>query len=376
MMDEARARTLLHPLVEGAPLAEGVTLAAIEVVQSDTDVRDDAIHLVLSAELRVVLSPRSERPAAFRTRGLDVTVQRAGDLSPAERRAIDALRQRLVANEDRQPAPAAPPSLGSQQPASRGAQLWLIPGHIGSPLDLSLRALRVLGRTQRLFTEPGTQRRLLDLFEQHGLGRLPEVVELSIDDAALEASLADGAARGLTMALFGVDEGLPGLCDPGWRVLAALPAVTAPVRLRSISSGSALSTALLYRDRPAGELRFLGLLENAGGHSPLWSHLEQARRSLLHTAPTAVCFARGEQVRAVWPRLIRASRRLDGRLSLLCNLSRADERVDRFALSELGGVDLSSLDDLDKVVLQIDFDPPLLERVGDRVRGWTRQRRR
>jgi hypothetical protein len=118
----------------------------------------------------------------------------------------------------------------------------------------------------------------------------------------------------------------------------------------------------------------LGLLENAGGHSPLWGHLRRARRTLLHTAPTLVCFARGAEVRAAWPRLVRATRGLHGRLSLLRNLSRADERVDRFALSELSGVAPTLLDDHDKVVLQVDFAPPLLERVGDRARRWWRDR--
>jgi 16S rRNA C1402 (ribose-2'-O) methylase RsmI len=365
-MDKAWARKLIQPLSEGAPLTAGWSLSAVELHQSDTDQRKDSIHLVLSSELRLVISPRSEQPAAFRTPSLNVTIKGPSDLTPTQRHAINVIRQRLQAND--RPPPTTPPDL-TPEATDVGAHLWLIPGHIGSPLDLTVRALRVLGRTERLFAEPGTRRGLTSLFEQHGLGELPEVVELSIDDAALISALEDGAARGMTMALFGADEGLPGLCDPGWRVLAAIPKTTTPIRIRSISSGSALSTALLYRDRPGAQLRFLGLLVNNDGASPLWSHLDLYSRSILRQLPPALCFARSEQLQACWPRLCKATKRTDGRLTILKNLSCRDESVDRFPFSDLNTIDPATfLKPDDKIVLQLDFGPPLIDRIRDFIK--------
>ena len=48
--------------------------------------------------------------------------------------------------------------------------LWLLPGHLGNPLDLSLRALRVLGTAHRVFVEPGSERVMDALAERYGPG--------------------------------------------------------------------------------------------------------------------------------------------------------------------------------------------------------------
>ena len=101
-----------------------------------------------------------------------------------------------------------------------------------------------------MYIEEGGMGSLERIYDDFCLGPIPEVVNISTERGVMEGSLEAAHAEGKTMALFGNDEHVPGLCDPGWRVLQAEQNIEPNLVIKSISAGSALATALMFLDRP------------------------------------------------------------------------------------------------------------------------------
>jgi 16S rRNA (cytidine1402-2'-O)-methyltransferase len=137
---------------------------------------------------------------------------------------------------------------------------------IGDPADASPRLARELAtadvvaaedtrRLQRLLRALGvtTRGRTVSYFEGNEATRTPELV------AALHAG-----ARVLLVT----DAGMPGVSDPGYRLVAA--AVAAGVRVTAVPGPSAVLTALAVSGLPVDRFCFEGFLPRRGG--------ERARR--------------------------------------------------------------------------------------------------
>ena len=368
MMNRELAYRLLHPLREGDEVAPGVSLIAVEIERNERDFRRDAIRLVLSTKLKLDIRRKienSQQRFAFVTTHFGVIIKHVGPRLPLNRKAVSEIRARLQENDVEPLIDELGPLDQAGQPPLPEVDLWLIPGHIGHIADLGFRALRVLREIDILYIEEGSRHSVEDIYDLFSLGPIPEVVDISTDPGAMEALLEAGHAEGKTMALFGNDEGAPGLCDPGWRVLQAEHNIEPDLVIKSISAGSALSTALMYLDRRESGFTFLGLFRNSGGDVPLFRVLAQCKREPV--GPSLLCFAEGTDLNEEWEALGKAVSGLKGKLTLLMNLSKASECRYQFPLADIPGKPCDFIEPDDKVVLRIDFD----ERNGPRgIQEW------
>lgn len=352
-MDEALALRLIHPIRVGEAVWDGWSLVAIDLRPHEADFRRDAIHLVFSQGFSLAITHRSDAAAAFRTRHFNVVVCHSEVvLSDAQKGILDLLRERIETN-DTQPPRDWRALIGEGGVPEGPARFWVIPGHIGNPLDMSIRSLRVLQTIELMFIEEGAIDDVRRVFERFSLGPLPRIVQVREDEADIERQLRTGIAGGLTMALFGAGEGAPGICDPGWMVLAALRRVGPDIQVRSTSGGSALTTAMMHLVQPNSTFIFLGLFKWDSGHVTLLDALRYI--GPLSRELPLVCFATGGELQREWSRLCRACTGLNGRLSLFRNLTRPDEAVAHFALSELTAADPSFMKPDDKVVVRFEL---------------------
>jgi 16S rRNA (cytidine1402-2'-O)-methyltransferase len=138
--------------------------------------------------------------------------------------------------------------------------LFVVGTPIGNLEDLSDRARRVLGevdvvacedtrRTGRLLAAAGVARRprLVSHFEGNEAARVPELVEL----------LLGGASVALV-----TDAGMPGVSDPGYRLVAACVEAGVPVDV--VPGPSSVLAALVLSGLPIDRFVFEGFLPRSG----------------------------------------------------------------------------------------------------------------
>ena len=146
--------------------------------------------------------------------------------------------------------------------------LFLVGTPIGNLEDITLRALRTLKevdliacedtrQTQKLLNHYGIEKRTVSYHEHNELERAPElIVHLENgDDVAIVS-----------------DAGMPGVSDPGYRLVAL--AVRHHIRVVPIPGASAFLSALVASGLPTDSFRFGGFLPAKAG----------ARRSLLEAS--------------------------------------------------------------------------------------------
>lgn len=133
------------------------------------------------------------------------------------------------------------------------ATLYLVGTPIGNMEDITLRALRILREvglvaaedtrtTGRLLQHHGIETRLISYHEFSGETRIEELLDrLATTDVALVS-----------------DAGMPGLSDPGYRLVQA--ALEAGVTVIPIPGPSAAVTALISSGLPTDSFLFLGFL--------------------------------------------------------------------------------------------------------------------
>jgi 16S rRNA (cytidine1402-2'-O)-methyltransferase len=156
------------------------------------------------------------------------------------------------------------------EPASRGT-LFLVGTPIGNLEDITLRALRTLKevdliacedtrQTQKLLNHYGIEKRTVSYHEHNELERAPElIVHLENGDNVAVVS----------------DAGMPGVSDPGYRLVAL--AVRHHIRVVPIPGASAFLSALVASGLPTDSFRFGSFLPAKAG----------ARRSLLEKAQSS-----------------------------------------------------------------------------------------
>lgn len=359
-MDRSQLLRLVAPLQEGSVLRCGATLQRLVVEQDDRDPRRDRMRLEFSTGLAVSVAARHEGAAAFRTRHHCLSIHSDGErLSDIDQRLTRELFPLLEANDRDAPAPPVPALVGPPEHHPDAPELWLLPGHLGNPLDLTVRTLRVLKTVHEVVVERGSADTVRDIYVRFDLGPAPTVTELDgdTDEASLRRLLASARDEGRTVALFGADEGLPGICDPGWKLMRAARSLEPPARIRSAATGSALTTALMYTDASDARFAFLGLMHRDGE-----DHSEFIRRvAQIVPVPGAAhqamfCLAAGQQLCDDWPALHTATRHLHGTLDLYMNLSRDREAVHHLDLGTLPPTPPEFLQPSDKVVLRVAWE--------------------
>jgi 16S rRNA (cytidine1402-2'-O)-methyltransferase len=162
-----------------------------------------------------------------------------------------------------------------------GPSLYLVATPIGNLEDITLRALRVLKevdliacedtrQTLKLLSHYGIQTRLVSYHEHNEMTKASELV----------VDLEGGAKIALV-----TDAGMPGISDPGFRLIAL--AVRHHVPVVPIPGASAFLAALVASGLPTDSFRFSGFLPAKSGQRRklLESVRESPRTQVFYEAP-------------------------------------------------------------------------------------------
>src|SRR3981081_35572 len=162
-----------------------------------------------------------------------------------------------------------------------GSALYLVATPIGNLEDITLRALRVLKevdliacedtrQTQKLLTHYGIQTRMVSYHEHNEMTKAAELI----------VNLEGGAKVALV-----TDAGMPGISDPGFRLMAL--AIRHHVPGLPIPGASAFLAALVASGLPTDSFRFSGFLPAKSGHRRklLESFRESPRTQVFYEAP-------------------------------------------------------------------------------------------
>jgi 16S rRNA (cytidine1402-2'-O)-methyltransferase len=178
-----------------------------------------------------------------------------------------------------------------------GSALYLVATPIGNLEDITLRALRVLKevdliacedtrQTQKLLSHYGIKTRTVSYHEHNEMTKAAELV----------VDLESGAKIALV-----TDAGMPGISDPGFRLIAL--AIRHHVPVVPIPGASAFLAALVASGLPTDSFRFSGFLPAKSGQRRklLESVRESPRTQVFYEAPhrvlealTDVCEVLGE----------------------------------------------------------------------------------
>lgn len=137
--------------------------------------------------------------------------------------------------------------------------LYLVATPIGNLGDLTLRALEVLGAVDLIGAED--TRHSLNLLRHHGISK-PLVSYHEHNEARRTEELLTRLEAGANIALI-TDAGLPGISDPGHRLLRACIERGLPYTI--IPGASAVLTALIGSGFPAERFAFAGFLPTKSG---------------------------------------------------------------------------------------------------------------
>jgi 16S rRNA (cytidine1402-2'-O)-methyltransferase len=139
---------------------------------------------------------------------------------------------------------------------------------IGNLEDVTLRVLRELGEADVVLCEDTRRTRIL--LDRHGISaRL--VSYHKHNEAARSAEMIPKLVAGVHIALV-TDAGMPGISDPGARLIAAAIEAGAPVTV--LPGASAVESALVASGFDAERYQFLGYLPRGGAAlDALWGEL-------------------------------------------------------------------------------------------------------
>ncbi len=313
-------RALIAPLAVGQPVGEGWSLGKALPERSGAlftlEGHKDEVMLYVEA--------RDEGQKAFaRTAHLNVLLQSHQPmfLPDSAARAVVTLVRALKRNDHLVAAPAGVQARSMAPAATAAPTLWLVPGHLGEPRDVSARGLAVLATAGAWLVEPGKASAAVELLAGLGVAHAgKEVVEIGDEPpAVLAARLSAIAARGQDACVFGAEEGIPGFADPGRALIEAAALARPAMRVRAVGGPSVLGMALMRVERPIHAFTFLGLAgpDDEAIFEEL-ARIAQARRPL-------VLFASDGWIAENGVRLGTAARAVRASMSLLGDLTAPTE---------------------------------------------------
>jgi 16S rRNA (cytidine1402-2'-O)-methyltransferase len=182
--------------------------------------------------------------------------------------------------------------------------LYLVATPIGNLGDITLRALDVLRRADRIACEDTRQtQKLLNHFEI----QTPTISCHEHNERHRAAELIDAIKAGGRIAVVS-DAGMPGISDPGaW---LAAEAIAAGVAVIPIPGANAALSALIASGLPATEFHFIGFLpEKAGARRTRLEDLASQQREspqtlIFYEAPHRILDTLGD-VESVWGSALR-----------------------------------------------------------------------
>src|SRR5579871_2167554 len=144
------------------------------------------------------------------------------------------------------------------EPVKTGS-LYVVATPIGNLEDITYRAVRVLKEADLIACED--TRHTAKLLHHYGIDK-PTVSYHEHNEAARAEELAEKLAAGMNIAQVS-DAGMPGISDPGYRVIKL--AIERGVPVVPISGASAFVAALAGSGLPTDSFQFLGFLPARSG---------------------------------------------------------------------------------------------------------------
>ena len=159
--------------------------------------------------------------------------------------------------------------------------LYLVGTPIGNLEDITLRALRVLKEVDLIACED--TRHTAQLLNHYGIDK-PTISYHEHNELTRAAELIVHLERGDNIAVVS-DAGMPGVSDPGYRLVAL--AVRHHIRVVPIPGASAFLSALVASGLPTDSFRFAGFLPAKAGarRTALEAILNSPRTQLFYEAP-------------------------------------------------------------------------------------------
>jgi 16S rRNA (cytidine1402-2'-O)-methyltransferase len=161
-------------------------------------------------------------------------------------------------------------------------RIILVPTPIGNMGDITLRALEVLRSADRIACED--TRHSGQLLAHHGISGKPLVSLHEHNEARRAPDLIAAARAGETIAVI-TDAGMPGISDPGYRLVQAC--IESGTPLEVLPGPSAVITALIGSGFPCHAFHFGGFLSVKSGkrRSVLTTALESGETSIFFESP-------------------------------------------------------------------------------------------
>ena len=167
-------------------------------------------------------------------------------------------------------------------PGDIAGRVVLVPTPIGNLGDITLRALEILRGADRIACED--TRHSAPLLAHHGISGKPLVALHDHNEARKAPELIDAARAGETIAVI-TDAGMPGISDPGYRLVQACIESGTPFEV--LPGPSAVVTALIGSGFPCHAFRFGGFLSVKSGkrRSALAAALESGETGIFFESP-------------------------------------------------------------------------------------------
>lgn len=161
-------------------------------------------------------------------------------------------------------------------------KIILIPTPIGNLGDITLRALEILRSADRIACED--TRHSGQLLAHHGITGKPLVSLHEHNEARRAPELVAAARAGETIAVVS-DAGMPGISDPGYRLVQAC--IESDTAIEVLPGPSAVITALIGSGFPCHAFRFGGFLSVKSGkrRSALSAALESGETGIFFESP-------------------------------------------------------------------------------------------
>ena len=163
-----------------------------------------------------------------------------------------------------------------------GGRIVLVPTPIGNLGDITLRAIEVLKSADRIACED--TRRSGILLAHHGISGKPLVSLHEHNESRKSPELVAAAKAGEVIAFIS-DAGMPGVSDPGYRLVQAC--LDADVPFEVLPGPSAVLTALIGSGLPCHAFRFGGFLSVKPGkrRSTMQAALESGETGIFFESP-------------------------------------------------------------------------------------------
>ncbi len=163
-----------------------------------------------------------------------------------------------------------------------GGKIVLVPTPIGNLGDITVRALEVLKAADRIACED--TRRSGILLAHHGIGGKSLTSLHEHNEIRRSEELANAAKEGEVIAFIS-DAGMPGVSDPGYRLVQAC--IEADVCFEVLPGPSAVLTALIGSGFPCHAFRFGGFLSVKPGKrkSAMLEGLKSGETSIFFESP-------------------------------------------------------------------------------------------